>query len=74
MFFCDSRESRQLRFRCIMSWSRPVMAIMVNMPARNCLKKYCLSFTSSKKNIRDMSLSRIRFTIPPAVSPMSRAM
>ena len=28
-------------------------------PAKNCLKKYCLLFTSSKKKMRDMSLSAI---------------
>ena len=39
MFFCASRMLRQLRFFCIMSWSRPVMAMAMNMPARNCFQK-----------------------------------
>ena len=33
------------------------MAMTVNTPARNCLKKYRLSFTSSKKNVLEKSLS-----------------
>ena len=64
MFFCESLKFLQLRLRCIMSWSSPVMAIMVKAPARNCLKKYCLLFTSSKKKMRDMSLSAMVLTIP----------
>lgn len=43
MFFCESLKFLQLRLRCIMSWSSPVMAIMVKAPARNCLKKLLLA-------------------------------
>ena len=52
MFFCDWRESRQARLRCIMSWSRPVMAIAMKTPATNCFQKYDAERGSSKKNIR----------------------
>ena len=59
IFFCESLKFLQLRLRCIISWSNPVMATMVNAPAKNCLKKYCLLLMSSKKKMRDMSLSAI---------------
>ena len=39
----------QERFFCIISWSRPVIAMVVNIPAKNCLKKLRESRTSSKK-------------------------
>ena len=64
IFFCESRKFLQLRLRCIISWSSPFMAITVNTPARNCLKKYRLSLTSSKKNVLEKSLSEIVLTKP----------
>ena len=39
MFFCERRESAQAMVRCIRSWSRPVMAMAMNTPARNCFQK-----------------------------------
>ena len=73
-FFCDSRELRQLRLRCIMSWSSPFMAMVVNTPARNCLKKYWRLFGSSKKKMRDSSLDMTAFAAPSNVSPRPEAM
>ena len=39
MFFCESRGVAQLRLRCIMSWSSPVMATSRTMPAANIFQK-----------------------------------
>ena len=39
MFFCESRGEAQLRLRCIMSWSSPVMAMRVKTPAQNIFQK-----------------------------------
>ena len=39
MFFCESRGVAQLKFRCIMSWSRPVMATNSTIPAANIFQK-----------------------------------
>src|SRR5690554_5091231 len=52
IFFCASRIFLQVRFFCIMSWSMPNITIVINMPARNCLKKL-FSDLQSQKNVLD---------------------
>ena len=37
--FFDSFTFLLARVRCIKSWSRPVMAITMKIPARNCFQK-----------------------------------
>ena len=37
-FFCASRKLLQVRFFCIMSWSRPVMVMVMNMPLSSCFQ------------------------------------
>ena len=69
MFFCESFTLRHERERCIMSWSRPVIAISVNIPPKNCFRKYCGWLGSSKKNTRDMSLSETAWSMLPNVNP-----
>ena len=51
MSFCASRSDLQVRFFCIISWSRPVMTMTMKMPLRNCFQKYCLDIGSSKTKI-----------------------
>ena len=55
--------------RCIKSWSSPVMAITMNMPARNCFQKYFSLLGSSKKNMRAVPLSAMRLTMLPPPTP-----
>ena len=57
-----------------MSWSRPVVAMTVNRPPRNCFQKYCGCLTSSNQKIRDISLPRMEATTPLKESPRFRAM
>ena len=52
-----SERLRQERFFCIMSWSSPVIATVVNMPARNCFQKYLVSLKSSKNHTLLIPLS-----------------
>ena len=52
MFHCDSRTFLQARFFCIMSWSRPVMATVTNMPARMCLTQWLPKRQSSVTQMR----------------------
>ena len=40
-----------------MSWSSPVIATVVNIPARNCFQKYLVSLGSSKNQMRLIGLS-----------------
>ena len=45
-FFCESPNFFTLIFFCIISWSRPVMAIVINAPPMICFRKNPLLFTS----------------------------
>ena len=45
-----------LRFFCIISWSSPVMAMVMNIPARICFRKKP-SLRQSVSRMRDMPLS-----------------
>jgi glycosyltransferase involved in cell wall biosynthesis len=57
IFFCASRKFLQVRFFCIRSWSSPVIAIVINIPAKNCLMKCCLlSAKFSQKKILEKGL------------------
>ena len=38
-FLADSLAFLQARLRCIRSWSRPVVAMTMKMPAMNCFQK-----------------------------------
>ena len=64
MFFCDSLKFLQARLRCIMSWSSPVIAITMKIPARNCFQKYVPSLGLSKKNTREVSSLATALTSP----------
>ena len=39
MFLREAIESRQARWRCIMSWLRPFITMAMNTPAMNCFQK-----------------------------------
>ena len=69
MFFCESRKFLQDNDLCIISWSSPVIAIRVNIPPKNCLKKYCGWFGSSKWNILDIPLSLTAGMMSPMPNP-----
>ena len=69
IFFCASFRLRQLRFFCIMSWSRPVMTMVMKMPLRNCFQKNVFSVGLSKNHMRAYSELRISLTTPPKLSP-----
>ena len=45
-FFCASRKFLQVKFFCIISWSRPVMVIVMNMPLNTCLTQNLLCVQS----------------------------
>ena len=47
MFHWASRKFLQARFFCIMSWSKPVMAMVTNMPAKTCFTQWLFAFQSS---------------------------
>ena len=57
-----------------MSWSRPVIATVVNRPARNCFQKKRLSLRSSKNHIRDIGLSLMAVHMVPKLNPICLAM
>ena len=67
-----SRKVRQERFFCIMSWSMPVIAMVVNIPARNCFQKKRVSRQSSRNQTRLIPLSRMAPHIAPKSRPMLR--
>ncbi len=69
MFFWLCLESLQARLRCIMSWSRPFVAIAMNTPAMNCFQKYEPLLGSSKKNIRDVWWLLMASVISPKEKP-----
>ena len=69
MFLRDCRASRQARLRCIMSWSRPVVAMAMKMPARNCFQKNVPSLGLSKKNMRDVGWSAIAEAMSVKLNP-----
>ena len=58
MSFCASRNVRQVRFFCIMSWSRPVITTTMNTPLRNCFQKKLGDCQSSTTKMRLKLLSR----------------
>ena len=55
ILFCDSFSVRHDRCYCIMSWSSPDMTMVIKIPLRNCVKKFCVVNQSSKTKIRDRS-------------------
>ena len=68
-FFWLWRVSLQARLRCIISWSRPLVAIAMNTPARNCFQKYVPSLGLSKKNIREVWCSPMAEVSSPKEKP-----
>ena len=52
MFFWASLKLLHERFFCIMSWSNPVMTIVMKIPLKNCLKKFCVLCQSPNSKIR----------------------
>ena len=66
MFFWLSRKFLQLSVRCIISWSRPVVAITRKIPARNCFQKNVGSLGLSKKNVRAIGLWLIPLRLTPS--------
>ena len=69
-----SRKVLQERFFCIMSWSIPVIAMVVNIPARNCFQKKRVSRQSSQNQMRLIPLSRMLPHIAPKSRPIVRPM
>ena len=67
-----ARKVLQDRFFCIMSWSSPVIATVVNIPAKNCFQKKRVSRQSSKNQMRLIPLSRRLPYSAPASSPIAR--
>ena len=62
MSFCASRNDLQVRFFCIMSWSRPVITTTMKMPLRNCFQKYWRDMGSSNTKMRLRGSSATAFT------------
>ena len=56
MFFWASRRDLQVRFFCIMSWSKPVMEIVMKIPATNCFQKKDGACGWSQKKTRPKGL------------------
>ena len=69
MSFCASRNERQVRFFCIMSWSSPVMTITMKMPLKNCFQKFCRDTQSSHTHMRLCSFWAMAFTASPTLMP-----
>ena len=63
MFFCESRKVRTEMFFCIISWSMPVMAMVMNMPATMCFHTYAgLSGSTVKMRVRPCARMRSRLS------------
>ncbi len=65
--FCASHNDLQVRFFCIMCWSRPVITTTMNIPLRNCLKKFCVETKSSNTKIRLWGLAATAEIASPTV-------
>ena len=70
MFFLASLMFLQLRFFCIISWSRPVITMVMKAPLRKCLKKWFSACQSPNTQILE-SLPAVTL---PIISPRERSM
>ena len=73
MFFCAPRRVLTDRLFCIISWSNPVMATAMKMPAKTCLNQKLAAFGSGLKTVaKPESRTACRLCCQGMLSPCNR--